>query len=90
MVRWHWQTPSPPRLNRAVLLIIMRRRLNGLAGRTLLVGTLKAVIAVGLMSATVIVWLNWGQGQSAWLVGLGGIGSGGIVYGLAMLSTGGG
>jgi len=72
-------------LESAVLLVIMRRRLQGLEGKTILVGTAKALMAVGGMSAAVLLWLNAAAGQSAWVLGLGGILIGGVIYAVMML-----
>jgi putative peptidoglycan lipid II flippase len=75
-------------LEAVVLLVVMRRRLHGLEGCVVLVGSLKALLAVGLMSAALAAWLGWATGQPAWLTGLGGIAVGGLVYGAAMLLLG--
>lgn len=68
-----------------VLLWMMRKRLNGIEGGHVLRGTAKSVAATVAMSAALAGWLGWMQTHSAWRVGLGGIGIGGVVYGLIML-----
>ncbi|HAY83380.1 MAG TPA: murein biosynthesis integral membrane protein MurJ, partial [Chloroflexi bacterium] len=60
-----------------VLLWMMRKRLNGIEGGHILRGTAKSVAATVAMSAALAGWLGWMQTNSAWRVGLGGIGIGG-------------
>jgi len=67
------------------LLILMRRRLNGLQGRMLLTGTAQAVLAAVAMGIAVWVWLQLTSVQSAWLVALGGVILGSLVYSLVIL-----
>jgi len=63
-----------------VLLIYMRRRLNGLNGKDLLTGVGLVCLASILMSAALVIWLELTLGQSVWFVGLGGALLGGIVF----------
>lgn len=72
-------------LEAAGLLILMRRRLNGLHGKRILIGTAQALLAASFMGLAVWAWLQLTSGQSAWLVGLGGVVIGSLVYGVVIL-----
>jgi putative peptidoglycan lipid II flippase len=67
------------------LLILMRRRLNGIKGMRILLGVGQASLGAGAMSLALWVWINQMSGQSIWIFGFGGIIIGGVVYGLTML-----
>jgi len=67
-------------LEMAILLFYMRRKLNGLEGTHLFNGLLKALIAGGLMSLAVWGWLSISSAYSKWVVGLGGVAIGIMVY----------
>jgi putative peptidoglycan lipid II flippase len=67
------------------LLVLMRRRLNGLHGRRILTGTAQAILATLAMGVVVWSWLGITNGQPSWLVGLGGLLIGGLVYTLVIL-----
>jgi putative peptidoglycan lipid II flippase len=67
------------------LLVLMRRRLNGINGRKILTGTAQAVSAALLMGVAVWSWLNLTSGQPTWLVGLGGVLIGSLTYALVIL-----
>ncbi len=67
-----------------VLLWLMRKRLNGLRGRYVLKGAAKSVAAVVAMSGGLVGWLSLMAGRSLWLVGLGGMAVGGLIYGLVL------
>jgi putative peptidoglycan lipid II flippase len=69
----------------AALLIIMRRRLNGINELHLIHGGLQSLTGVLAMSAVVLLILRFFSGQSAWLLALGGIVAGGGVYLLSMI-----
>ena len=69
----------------SVLLWIMRRRLNGLDGRRVLMGVLNSVLAVGAMAAVLLWWIQFSQAFSGWWVVLGGIALGGLVYTLLLM-----
>ncbi len=70
------------------LLILMRRRLNGLNGRAILTGGGQAALATLAMALVLILWLNQTAGQPVWLVAGGGILAGGIAFGLVVLALG--
>jgi peptidoglycan biosynthesis protein MviN/MurJ (putative lipid II flippase) len=65
-------------LEMIALLVLMRRRLKGLNGTHLWRGVAQAAVATLGMSAVLWLWL-WQTGP-AWLVALGGVGLGALVY----------
>jgi hypothetical protein len=70
------------------LLLIMRRRLNGLQGRRLLQAVWQGVLAAAAMGLVLWGWLAISAGQPAWLVTLGGLAIGVSVYGAVILAAG--
>ncbi|MEM5775067.1 MAG: murein biosynthesis integral membrane protein MurJ, partial [Anaerolineaceae bacterium] len=66
-------------LEMAILLVLMRRRLNGLFDRTVGVMLLKAALAVAGMGAALWGWLSLRPGGSLVTV-FGGVALGGVVY----------
>ncbi|TES89667.1 MAG: murein biosynthesis integral membrane protein MurJ [Anaerolineales bacterium] len=71
-------------LEMVVLLWLMNRRLRGLEGHHVLTGTVKSLLATVGMSAGLAWWVGVVVGQSVWLISLGGIALGGVVYGVLM------
>jgi putative peptidoglycan lipid II flippase len=71
-------------LEMVVLLWLMNRRLRGLEGRYVLTGVVKSLLATVGMSSVLAWWVGVVVGQSVWLVSLGGIALGGMVYGVLM------
>lgn len=71
------------------LILIMRKRLDGLDGKRIGKGLGKALIAGALMSGAILAWLNLANGYTIWLLGLGGIliGMGVYAAGLGVLKT---
>ncbi len=67
-------------LEMAGLIVLMRRRLNGLEGREILTGVGQAGLAAVIMSLVLWVWSAQTIGQTAWLVGGAGVVLGGGVY----------
>ena len=67
-------------LEMSVLLVIMRRRLSGLEGKHILNGVFISLLAAGMMSLALVGWLVLTKNMSAWLVALGGVAIGGLVY----------
>jgi putative peptidoglycan lipid II flippase len=67
------------------LLVIMRRRLNGLNGRAIGTGILQAGGAAAIMSIGVFAWMQWSAGYPAWVTAAGGVLLGGVLYGLILL-----
>ena len=69
-----------------VLLVLMRRRLDGLDGRQIMTGLFQAGLATLAMSVSILVWLSFVESIPLWLQVTGGILSGGIIYaGLVLL-----
>ncbi|HZU87578.1 MAG TPA: lipid II flippase MurJ, partial [Anaerolineaceae bacterium] len=67
------------------LLFFMRRRLSGLEGRNVVNGAWKALLAGGFMSAALWGWV-WLTGRSGnWLITLGGMAVGILVYTMGLL-----
>jgi len=66
------------------LLILIRRRLDGLEGRSVLDGGGRALIAALGMSLALWGWLALARGQAAWLVTAGGVILGSGVYGVGV------
>jgi putative peptidoglycan lipid II flippase len=70
------------------LLVLMRRRLDGLEGRSVLAGGLQAGVATLLMSCSVWFWLSRTGEQPAWLVVSAGLVIGLLAYGMVVLVLG--
>ena len=62
------------------LLIIMRRRLNGLNGKNILLGSIQSGIAIFFMSIGIWGWMIVTTQQPIWLVVLIGVLLGGFIY----------
>ena len=69
-------------LEMIALLIVMRRRLQGLHSRTIWDAAGKAALAAGGMALGLYFWLSRSAGSSDWLILLGGLVLGVMVYGL--------
>ena len=70
------------------LLVLMRRKLGGLEGRRVLRGVLQSLAGALAMGLALTGWMALAQDLPAWLVTVGGIALGGLVYGLGMLALG--
>lgn len=66
------------------LLVLMRKRLNGLHGRSILRGFGQAAVAALGMGLALIWWEQAQVTSETWLVALGGLGIGGAVYLIAI------
>ncbi len=62
------------------LILIMRKRLNGLNGKQIGSGLGKALIAGAVMIGAILGWIALTNNNSIWLLGLGGILIGGVTY----------
>lgn len=62
------------------LLLIMRRRLNGLDGKNILAGLTQSVIATLLMSLGIWGWMSVATQQPVWLIAVMGVMLGGFIY----------
>jgi putative peptidoglycan lipid II flippase len=68
-------------LEAATLLIVMRVRLKGIEGKNILRGFAAASVAALGMSLALGWWSQAAGSLNRWIVGLGGVAVGGIVYG---------
>jgi putative peptidoglycan lipid II flippase len=68
-----------------ILLVVMRRRLNGLEGRSILDAVWKGAAACLVMGGVLYNWLIWGASLSLWIVTLGGLILGVTIYGAILL-----
>lgn len=75
-------------LEMIALLYVMRGRLNGLAGRNIMGGILGAIGATFVMSLVLIGWMNQSINQPVFLVVIGGVVLGALVYGIMILALG--
>lgn len=75
-------------LEMAVLMVVMRRRLGGLALARLWPGLWRAAAAAAVMGAGLLVWLAVTAGWSSAAVALGGVGLGGGLFWLAAAALG--
>lgn len=72
-------------LEATALFIVMRRRLNGIEEHHILRGFVAYSLAGLGMGLSLLFWLQVSAGLTLWLVALGGVALGGIVYGLILL-----
>lgn len=87
-VRWGWMPHGALALANSVatflemgaLLTFMRRRLSGLEGKRIINGLLQALAAGGVMSLALWAWLRVTQNLSVWVIALGGVAVGVLVY----------
>ncbi len=63
------------------LWVLMRRRLDGIEGRFIWNGFVKSLLAALVMGLAIWAWLAITDSQPAWIVAIGGIIVGGIVFG---------
>jgi putative peptidoglycan lipid II flippase len=70
------------------LLVLMRRRLNGLNGTQVLSGGLQAGAATLVMCIALWTWIIKSPGLPIWLAAAGGVAVGGAVYGIMVLALG--
>ncbi len=68
------------------LWTLMRRRLGGMEGRKVWQSFWKSATAMILMSFVLWTWLRLADGQSAWILAIGGMLLGGMSYALAILA----
>lgn len=72
-------------LEALTLFVLMRRRLNGLAEREVLSGLGQALLAALGMALGLRVWIEATGQLSPWLIALGGVTLGGLLYGLGLV-----
>jgi putative peptidoglycan lipid II flippase len=68
-------------LETAGLLVLMRRRLDGLHGQEILRALAAGAASALVMGGALWLWMLWGAGLPNWLAVVGGIALGGLVYG---------
>jgi putative peptidoglycan lipid II flippase len=71
-------------LEATALFIVMRKRLNGIQGGFILNGFLRCAGAALVMGIGLWVWLRGTAGMSSWIVALGGVVLGGLLYLIAV------
>jgi putative peptidoglycan lipid II flippase len=67
------------------LLVLMRRRLNGIHGGQILAGGALALLGGGVMGGALWIWMQGSAGQPTWLVTAGGLAIGACLYALTSL-----
>ena len=72
-------------LEAVVLWLLMHHRLDGLDGPRVFQGIWQATLGAGVMGLTLWLWLNLTAGASSWIVGVGGVLIGGLIYGIMLL-----
>jgi putative peptidoglycan lipid II flippase len=75
-------------LEMVALLVVMRKRLNGLNGKDILRGGIQAFVGTLVMSLVIWLWLGGTSGLPTWLVTIAGVGIGALVYALVLLGVG--
>ena len=75
-------------LEMLALLYVIRRRLDGLGSRRVLVAGSQALLAALLMSLAIWGWMSFSREMANWIVVTGGIAVGIVVYGLAAWALG--
>jgi putative peptidoglycan lipid II flippase len=70
------------------LIFLMRRRLGGLESRAIFKGLSAALFGGTVMSLVLFVWMTNASSQPDWLIVLGGIALGALVYGVLLLFMG--
>jgi putative peptidoglycan lipid II flippase len=73
-------------LEATALFVVMRKRLGGIKGAYIGRGAGQAALSALGMSLTLVLWNQVGGSWNHWVVALGGVALGGIVYGLAMVA----
>ncbi len=73
---------SATALEMTALFILMRRRLKGMDGMNILRGFAQSALGTLAMSFILLLWMR-AQG-SVWIIGVGGVALGGLVYALAI------
>ncbi len=71
-------------LEGTALFVLMRRRLEGIEGASVADGTLRAAVASLGMGIGLMVWVQLFGSLNRWLVALGGVALGGLIYALGM------
>jgi putative peptidoglycan lipid II flippase len=67
-------------LEAIVLFVLMRRRLNGIEGKSIADGAWRVTLSTLGMAIGLLVWIQLTGGMNRWLVVLGGVALGGVIY----------
>ncbi len=67
-------------LEAIALFIFMRRRLNGIEGKSIIDGAWRVGLAGLGMAIGLVLWIQATSGMTWWLIALGGVAVGGIIY----------
>ena len=67
-------------LEATALFIFMRKRLNGIEGKSIADGAWRVGLAGLGMAVGLLVWIQLSAGMNRWLVTLGGVALGGVIY----------
>jgi putative peptidoglycan lipid II flippase len=73
-------------LEAATLFILIRRRLGGIEGQSLVDGGIRIGAAAAGMAFALLFWTQLTGSLNPWLGGLGGVAAGGLVYGLGVVA----
>jgi putative peptidoglycan lipid II flippase len=67
-------------LEAAALFMLMRKRLDGIEGKSIADGTIRASLSALGMAIGLWLWIQVTGGMNRWLVALGGVAIGGVLY----------
>jgi putative peptidoglycan lipid II flippase len=67
-------------LEGTLLFILMRRRLNGIEGKSVADGAMRVIVASLAMGIGLWIWLLATGNLNLWVIALGGVALGGIIY----------
>ena len=72
-------------LEAVTLFVLMRRKLEGIDGTYIAQGVIQYCLAASAMAISILIFMQFAGDLNPWLVGLGGVVVGGIVYSLAAI-----
>ncbi|RIK30210.1 MAG: murein biosynthesis integral membrane protein MurJ [Anaerolineae bacterium] len=72
-------------LEATALFIFMRKRLNGIEGKSIANGAWRVAVAALGMGVGLMAWIQLSLSQTRWLVTLGGVLIGGVIYGAGVV-----
>jgi len=72
-------------LEAGTLVYFMRRRLGGIEGGHILRGVGQYSLAALAMCVSILIWMMFTNGMNPWLIGVGGVAVGGLVYAAGLL-----
>ena len=67
-------------LEAIALFILMRKRLDGIEGKSIVDGAWRGSLAALGMAVGLLLWIQFTGGMNRWIVALGGVALGGIIY----------